>query len=69
MFKDMLQIFIKYFLMKKTPTVEQNKNNAEPKNWPQKKKKNKLPQYRTTPTSTLIQNYFGKTWHITVSSR
>ena len=39
MFKDMLQIFIKYFLMKKTPTVEQNKNNAEPKNWPQKKKK------------------------------
>jgi hypothetical protein len=25
--------------MKKTPTVEQNKNNAEPKNWPQKKKK------------------------------
>jgi hypothetical protein len=26
-----------------------------------------MPQYRTTPTITLIQNYFGKTWHNTVS--
>ena len=31
--------------------------NAEQKNGIRKKK---LPQHRTTPTITLIQNYFGK---------
>ena len=36
--------------MKRTINAEQKTENAEQKN---------LTQYLTTPTSTLIQNYFG----------
>ena len=49
--------------MKKTPKVKKKKVEQQ-----KLASEKKFPQYRTTPTSTLIPNYIGKTWHNTVSS-
>jgi hypothetical protein len=47
-----------YVQIKLNTSKSENKiKQIAEKKWPQKQ----MPQYRTTPTITLIQNYFGKT--------